>query len=40
MYTLVAGGGKAGANVTRSLIRMGHEVTLNEKNAARFARLE
>src|ERR1041385_9104939 len=40
MYTLVAGGGKAGANVTRSLIRMGHEVTLIEQRADRFAQLE
>ena len=40
MYTLVAGGGKAGANVTRSLMRMGHEVTLIEQRADRFAQLE
>src|ERR671928_369833 len=40
MYTLVAGGGKAGANVTRSLIRMGHEVTLIEQRADRFRQLE
>jgi len=40
MYTLVAGGGKAGANVTRSLIRMGHEVTLIEQRPYRFAQLE
>jgi trk system potassium uptake protein len=40
MYTLVAGGGKAGANVTRSLIRMGHEVTLIEQRGDRFAQLE
>src|ERR671930_1756954 len=40
MYTLVAGGGKAGANVTRSLMRMGHEVTLIEQRGDRFAQLE
>src|ERR687886_2764006 len=40
MYTLVAGGGKAGANVARSLLRMGHEVTLIEQRADRFAQLE
>src|ERR671922_1083007 len=40
MYTLVAGGGKAGANVTRSLMRMGHEVTLIEQRSDRFAQLE
>jgi trk system potassium uptake protein TrkA len=40
MYALVAGGGKAGANVTRSLIRMGHEVTLIEQRPYRFSQLE
>src|SRR5437773_10084163 len=40
MYALVAGGGKAGANITRSLIRMGHEVTLIEQRPFRFAQLE
>ncbi|TML88008.1 MAG: TrkA family potassium uptake protein [Actinobacteria bacterium] len=40
MYVLIAGGGKVGANVARTLIRAGHEVTLIEQNAARFARLE
>src|SRR5437868_11220806 len=40
MYTLVAGGGKAGANVARSLIRMGHEVTLIDQRPFRFAQLE
>src|SRR2546422_4761789 len=40
MYTLVAGGGKAGANVARSLLRMGHEVTLIEQRLDRFAQLE
>ena len=40
MYIIVAGGGKVGANVTRSLIEMGHEVTLIEERQDRFARLE
>lgn len=40
MYVLVAGGGKVGANVTRSLLEMGHEVTLIEQRPERFARLE
>ena len=40
MYALIAGGGKAGANVTRSLLRMGHEVTLVEQRQSRFAQLE
>ena len=29
MYVLIAGGGKVGANLTRSLLRAGHEVTLD-----------
>src|SRR5437868_11532878 len=40
VYALVAGGGKAGSNVARSLIRMGHEVTLIEQRPYRFAQLE
>jgi trk system potassium uptake protein TrkA len=40
MYVLVAGGGKVGANVARTLTRGTHEVTLIEQNATRFARLE
>jgi trk system potassium uptake protein TrkA len=40
MYVLIAGGGKAGANVMRSLLRLGHEVTLIEQNRERFERLE
>ena len=40
MYVIVAGGGKVGANVTRSLIEMGHEITLIEERPDRFARLE
>ena len=30
MYVIVAGGGKVGANSARSLLEMGHEVTLIE----------
>jgi trk system potassium uptake protein TrkA len=40
MYVVVAGGGKVGANVARSLLRMSHEVTLIEQRADRFAKLE
>jgi trk system potassium uptake protein TrkA len=40
VYALIAGGGKAGANVARSLLRMGHEVTLIEQKGDRFRRLE
>jgi trk system potassium uptake protein TrkA len=40
MYIIVAGGGKVGANVTRSLLEMGHELTLIEQRPDRFARLE
>ena len=40
MYVIVAGGGKVGSNVTRSLIDLGHEVTLIEQRPDRFARLE
>jgi len=40
MYVVVAGGGKVGANVTRTLLEMGHEVTLIEQRPDRFARLE
>ncbi len=40
MYILVAGGGKVGANVTRTLIAWGHEVTLIEQRRDRFERLE
>jgi hypothetical protein len=31
MYVIVVGGGKVGANVARSLLRLGHEVTLIEQ---------
>jgi len=40
MYVVVAGGGKVGANVARSLLNMGHEVTLIEQRRERFDRLE
>jgi trk system potassium uptake protein TrkA len=40
MYAIVAGGGKVGANVARSLLRLGHEVTLVEQERDRFERLE
>src|SRR5436190_4345178 len=40
MYVLVAGGGKAGANVMRTLLRNGHEATLIEQERERFDRLE
>jgi len=39
MYVIVAGGGKIGANLTRSLIHMGHEVTLIEQRRDRFDKL-
>lgn len=39
-YAIVAGGGKVGANVTRSLLDFGHEVTLIEQSRGRFQRLE
>jgi trk system potassium uptake protein len=40
MYMIVAGGGKVGANVARSLLRIGQEVTLIEQRRDRFERLE
>jgi trk system potassium uptake protein TrkA len=40
MYAIVAGGGKVGASITRSLLRMGHEVTLVEQRRERFEQLE
>jgi trk system potassium uptake protein len=40
MYILIAGGGKVGANLARTLIRLGHEVTLIEQRGDRFERLE
>jgi trk system potassium uptake protein TrkA len=40
MYAIVAGGGKVGANLSRSLLRMGHEVTLIEQSQYRFERVQ
>jgi trk system potassium uptake protein TrkA len=40
MYVLIAGGGKVGANVARTLMRLGHEVTLIEQRSGRFGQLE
>ena len=40
MYIVVAGGGKVGRNLTLQLMDQGHEVTLIEKEAARYRRLE
>jgi trk system potassium uptake protein len=40
MYAIIAGGGKVGANVTRSLLGMGHEVTLIEQRPYRFEQLQ
>jgi trk system potassium uptake protein TrkA len=40
VYCLVAGGGKVGSNLARTLIRTGHEVTLIEQRPVRFDNLE
>ena len=40
MYVLIAGGGKVGANLMRSLLRSGNEVTLIEQKPYRFSKLE
>jgi trk system potassium uptake protein TrkA len=40
MYAIVAGGGKVGANLARSLQEMGHELTLIEQRRDRFDLLE
>ena len=40
MYVLITGGGKVGANLARTLLKMGHELTLIEQRADRFAQLE
>ena len=40
MYVIVAGGGKVGANVARSLMRLGNEVTLIEQRRDRYETLE
>jgi len=40
VYLLIAGGGKVGANLARTLLRSGHEVTLIEQRPNRFEMLE
>ena len=40
MYIIVAGGGKVGSNIARSLIEMQREVTIIEQRRDRFAQLE
>jgi trk system potassium uptake protein TrkA len=40
MYVIVAGGGKVGANVARSLMRLNNEVTLIEQRRDRYESLE
>src|SRR5437667_1668361 len=40
MYILVAGGGKMGANLARSLLRLRHEVTVIEQRRDRYDQLE
>src|SRR5476649_2824310 len=40
MYLLIAGGGKVGSNLARTLIRNGNEVTLIEQRPLRFDTLE
>jgi trk system potassium uptake protein len=40
VYLLIAGGGKVGSNLARTLIRAGHEVTLIEQRADRYDKLE
>jgi trk system potassium uptake protein TrkA len=40
MYILIAGGGKVGSNLTGTLLKMGHEVTLLEGDRSRYSILE
>ena len=40
MYAIIAGGGKVGSNVARSLLSMGHEVTLIEQRPYRYEQLQ
>jgi trk system potassium uptake protein TrkA len=40
VYILIVGGGKVGANLTSTLVDMGHEVTLLDNDRRRFAVLE
>ena len=39
MYLLIAGGGKVGANILRTLLRQGHEATLIEQRRDRYDQL-
>ena len=40
MYALIAGGGKIGSNILRTLLRLGHEATLVEQRRDRYEMLE
>jgi trk system potassium uptake protein TrkA len=40
VYMLIGGGGKVGSNLTSTLMKMGHEVTLIEGDRERYALLE
>ena len=40
MFVLIVGGGKVGANLTRALDDLGHEVVVVEQDRRRFERLE
>jgi trk/ktr system potassium uptake protein len=40
VFVVVAGGGKVGSNVARTLLKRGHEVTLIEQRLDRYERLE
>ncbi|MGK2956619.1 MAG: potassium channel family protein [Solirubrobacterales bacterium] len=40
MYLLVVGGGKVGVNLTRELLKQGHEVTLIENSRRRYLLVE
>jgi trk system potassium uptake protein TrkA len=40
VYILIVGGGKVGTNLTATLMKMGHEVTLIENDRDRYALLE
>jgi trk system potassium uptake protein len=40
VFAIVAGGGKVGSNVARTLLRKGHEVTLIEQRRDRYEALE
>jgi trk/ktr system potassium uptake protein len=40
MFVVVAGGGKIGVSVTRTLLALGHELVLVEQEEARYDRLE